>query len=178
MKKIFLFIASAVCAFILLTSCSRYEKGDLQFYVVRRSVISDSMSISEKVKTARAEGRLAFDGGDIDGYNWQTHTVFLKEDSAASVGVVTKESGGSAIFKTDDSYVFVLLLKNKLIYVGGFKNGVKNPDVPLQPCIEDSGRYSFKITYDGKYANTDDPRSDSRMYKFLSKQGLLSSKTE
>ena len=178
MKRIFLVL---ICAFIIipaLGSCSEEQTDDLKFYIISRDILEDAVSDSEKISAVNAYGRLAFDGEDIEGYNWQTHTVFLKEESVASLGNVTEESGGSRIFKTDDTNAFVLMLKNNIIYFGGFHSGVKNPDVPLQPCIEDISRLSFKITFDVKYASFDDPRSAPKLYNFLNKQGLLSTKTE
>ncbi len=179
MKRISrIFLCALTSALLLCVSCSVQKKDSLRFYVVSRSQLSASMSASETAKFVRENGRLAFDGDDIEGYNWQTHTVFLKEEAVPSVGIVTSESGGSAVFKSDDTYAFVLLLDGNMLYYGGFKSGVKNPDVPLQPSVEDSGRYSFQITFDGKYATGNDPRSDNRLYEFLNSQGLLSSKTE
>ena len=177
MKKLTL---SAMLIFLMLTavSCSKTEKSDLKFYVISRDMLSDSMSDSETVAAAVSDGRLAFDGDDIEGYNWQTHTVMLKEESVPSLGIISAESGGSAVFKTDDTYAFVLALNSELIYVGGFSNGIKNPAVPLQPSIEDNGRYSFKITYNAKYATSADPRSNVKLYNFLNGNGMLSSKSE
>lgn len=178
MKKIFSQLFLAVFAAVILASCSAVNKNELEFYVIDRSQINASMSDSQIVSVVRRDGRLAFDGDDIKGYNWQTHTVMLKEESVPSIGITTDESGGSAVFKTDDTYAFALVLGNELIYSGGFSNGVKNPAVPMQPCITDTGRYSFSISFDNKYATFADPRSDSRLYSFLNKYGLLSSKTE
>lgn len=178
MKKIFSLFILALFAAALLSSCSAGNKNELGFYVIDRSQINASMSDSQIVSAVRRDGRLAFESGDIKGYNWQTHTVVLKEESVPSIGITTEESGGSAVFKTDDTYAFALVLGNELIYSGGFRSGVKNPAVPMQPCITDTGRYSFSISFDGKYATFADPRSDSRLYGFLNKHGLLSSKTE
>ncbi len=171
-------MCALTAALLFCVSCSGQKRDSLRFYVVSRSQLSASMSASETAKFVRENGRLVFDGDDIEGYNWQTHTVTLKSSAVPSVGAVTAESGGSAVFKTDDTHAFVLLLGGHMLYTGGFKSGVKNPDVPLQPSIEDSGRYSFKITFDGKYASGNDPRSDAKLYDFLNSQGLLSSKTE
>lgn len=176
MKK---FTALLLTAIMLLTLCSCRALGaeDLKFYVISSEVISESMSDSEIIKAAEKDGRLAFDGNDITGYNWQTHTVMLREEAVTSVANVTEQSGGSAIFKTDDTHAFVLVLGNTLIYVGGFESGSKNPNVPLEPHIEDKTRYSFSISFNSKYATSKDPRSNAKLYSFLEASGMLSSKT-
>lgn len=178
MKRLCLVIAFAMLITAALSSCSKQKPSDLKFYVIKRDELAETTTESEKIKAVDLYGRLAFDGDDIEGYNWQTHTVFLKSDSVLSLGTVTDESGGSRIFKTDDTYAFVLMLKNTIIYSGGFQNGIKNPDIPLQPSIEDSSAQSFKITFDSKYGGNVDPRSAQKLYDFLNKQGLLSTKTE
>lgn len=177
MKK----FAAFILILIILTSfssCASLGAQDLKFYVISGKLLNESMSDSEIIKTAKSEGRLAFDGNDIVGYNWQTHTVMLREEAVTSVGTVTEQSGGSAIFKTDDTHAFVLVLGNTLIYTGGFKSGTKNPNVPLEPHIEDKTRYSFSIEFDSKYATGKDNRSNAKLYSFLESSGMLSSKTE
>ena len=159
---------------LISCSCTSIKSSDLMFYVIVREAIHSDMSDSEIVDTVKSEGRLAFDGDDIEGYNWQNHVVKLHDESVPSLGYVTAESGGSTIFKTDDTYAFVLIIKNTLIYVGGFKQGSKNPNIPLQPSIRDIDNNTFSITFDSKYVEYADNRSDSKLYDFLSKQGLLS----
>lgn len=162
---------------ILLTicGCSQDKKSDLAFYVIKRNNITASLSDREVVKVAKKSGRLAFDGEDIEGYNWQTHTVKLYESAVPSLGSVSAESGGSKIFKADDTYAFVLIIKNELIYLGGFKAGSKNPDIPLQPSIRDGEEYTFSIVFDAKYSTGPDNRSNNKLYDFLNKFGMLSS---
>lgn len=163
---------------LVLCGCKvNYAPDQLKIYVLPRDSLSDSMTDSEKVAVAENEGRLAFDGNDIEGYNWQTHTVTLYDTSVSSLGVVTSESGGSSIFKTDDTYAFVLVIKNKLIYVGGFIQGSKNASTPLQPQISDVDGNSFSLTFDSKYAGYADNRSNKTLYSFLNSCGKLSSKT-
>lgn len=176
MSKRFLTLISL--ALLILCSCkSTFSPDQLKIYVLPRDALSDSMTDSEKVDVAENEGRLAFDGNDIEGYNWQTHTVTLYDTSVSSLGVVTAESGGSSIFKTDDTYAFVLVIDNKLIYVGGFTQGSKNASTPLQPQITDADGTSFKLTFDSKYAEYADNRNNKTLYNFLNSCGKLSSKT-
>ncbi len=161
---------------IFTCACSKQSKSDLKLYVIPRNDLSDSMSDKEKVKAITSLGRLAFDGNDIEGYNWASHTITLYESSVTSYGNITKESGGSSIFKTDDSYAFALIIKDKLIYIGGFEHGSKNPDIPLQPSIRDNDKYSFKIVFDAKYSKNSDNRSNNTLYNFLNSNGMLISK--
>ena len=165
---------SLILISFIVCSCANSQKSDLAFYVISRDSIHDDMSDSEIVSTTKSQGRLVFNGEDIEGYNWQNHIVKLHDESVPSLGYVTNESGGSAVFKTDDTYAFVLLIKNELIYVGGFKQGVKNPEIPLQPSIRDFDNNTFSITFDGKYTEYTDNRSDNRLYNFLNKHGILS----
>lgn len=162
---------------VLLTGCSKADVTDLKVYVIERSKLTASLTASEAVAAAKTSGRFVFDGNDIDGYNWETHTVTLKKESVPSLGTLTSENGGSAIFKVDDTYAFVLTINDKLIYSGGFIQGSKNPSVPLQPYISDIDRYSFAIRFDSKYATAADNRSSATLYSFLNKFGLLSSNT-
>lgn len=173
-----LFISFLIVLFILaLSGCSNQKVSDLKFYIVERSQLTASLSKGEILSLAKKSGRVAFDGDDIDGYNWQTHTVKFKKDSVTSLGSLTEEKGGSAIFKVDDSYAFVLIINDQLVYYGGFEQGSKNPSVPLQPYIQDVDRYSFKILFDEKYSDIPDNRANQDLYSFLNKFGLLSSKS-
>ena len=174
-KHLFPIIAIVI---IVLCGCNKTDKSDFKIYVVSRDVLTRDLSDSQIVSTAKQNGRLAFDGNDIEGYNWETHTIIFKSNSVTSLGAITKESGGSAIFKVDDTFAFVFTLNDKLIYHGGFVQGSKNPDIPLQPYIADKSVTSVKILFDSKYATNDDNRSNNRLYSFLNNCGLLSSKTE
>ncbi len=158
---------------ILLSGCTKSSVSDLKIYILNRSELSDTLTEREIVNLSKTKGRLAFDGNDIKGYNWETQTVTLKDSSVTSLGVVTVEDGGSAIFKVDDTFAFALIIKNSLIYVGGFKNGTQNPDVPLQPYIIDNNKNSFKIVYDTKYSLESDNRLNQKLYSFLNKHNLL-----
>ena len=162
---------------ITLAGCSKNKKSDLEFYIIERTHLSASYSDEEIVAITKEKGRLAYTGEDIEGYNWQTHTVILKENSISSLGAYNDENGGSAIFKTDDTYAFVLILDNSLIYYGGFEYGSKNPALPLQPYIQDSNDRTFKILFDEKYSEgKKDNRSNKSLYSFLQDNALLSSK--
>lgn len=174
MKKITVLLLLTVV--ILLTGCSKKDKSDLKFYVIERNFLTQDLSDNQIVSTTKNNGRLAFDGNDIEGYNWETHTVTLKNNSVTSHGAVTDETGGSAIFKVNDTYAFVIIIRNKLVYYGGFIQGSKNPSTPLQPFIEDKRLTSFKIDYNSKYAVNGDHRASNQLYSFLNKNGLLSSK--
>lgn len=176
MKKTALLII--IVLLLSLTSCAKLTAEDMRFYVVDADALSTSMSDSEVIKTAKNQGRLVFDGNDIIGYNWKTHTIMLREEAVTSVGTVTEQSGGSALFKVDDTHAFVFVLGNTLIYTGGFEQGSKNPNVPMQPYIKDKTRYSFEIGFDSKYADGKDNRSNAKLYNFLESSGMLSSKTE
>ncbi len=167
-----------VILLITLGGCTKTDKTDFKMYVVSRQFLTQDLSDVQIIAAAQKNGRLAFDGNDIDGYNWETHTLTFKNNSVTSLGAVTKESGGSAIFKTDDTFAFVFTLNNKLIYYGGFLQGSKNPDIPLQPYIEDKNTTSVKILFNAKYATREDCRSNSQLYSFFNDCGLLSSKTE
>lgn len=167
-----------VLLIISLSGCGKSEKSDFKIYVVSRDFLTQDLSDAEIISTAKKNGRLAFDGNDIEGYNWETHTLTFKDNSVKSLGAVTKESGGSAIFKVDDTYAFVFSLNDKLIYNGGFAQGSKNPDIPLQPYISDKDTTSVKILFNSKYASGDDCRLSNKLYSFLNDCGLLSAKTE
>lgn len=177
MKKPLILTFIFTLTLILVCGCSSSEPDDLAFYVVKREYINESMSDSEIVSAVKSNGRQMFDGTDIRGYNWQKHIVMLDPNAIGSLGSVSAQSGGSAIFKTDDTYAFALLLGNKLIYAGGFENGYANPDVPLQPYIKDKSRTSFTIEFNEKYANSPDKRTNEKLYNFLKDCGMLSSKT-
>ncbi len=175
MKKPLLFIVFLLI--ISLTGCKNESKSDFKIYVVSRDLITQDLSENEIINVAKKSGRLAFDGDDIQGYNWETHTLTLKDNSVTSHGAVTAESGGSTIFKVDDTYAFIFSLNDKLIYYGGFMQGSKNPDIPLQPYMADKDTTSVKIEFDNKYADHKDNRSNTQLYSFFNKFGLLSSKT-
>ena len=172
MKRILLIILSLI---LLLNfgACKKDDASLLKFYVVDRNEINQGMSNKEIVSTVKKEGRLVFDGTDLDGYNWEKHKVTLNENSVGSIGATNSENGGSAIFKVDDSYAFALILDNSLIYFGGFEVGAKTPDIPLQPYIKDESKYVFSIKYDSKYSIEKDNRSNKKLYNFLENQGLL-----
>lgn len=176
-KRTFVATLILILTLVLVCGCSSSKPEDLKFYVVKRQHISDSMSESEIVSAVKANGRQMFDGTDIQGYNWQKHIVMLDPNAIGSLGSVSAQSGGSAIFKTDDTYAFALMLGNKLIYAGGFENGYANPDVPLQPYIKDKSRTSFTIEFNEKYASGSDKRTNETLYNFLKDCGMLSSKT-
>ena len=152
-------------------------KSSLEIYVIEQSKLDSALNDNETVKLVKKSGRLVFDGNDINGYNWETHTVTMKKEAVPSHSKVTTESGGSAIFKVNDSYAYMLILNNSLIYSGGFMYGSKNPSIPLQPSISDIDEYSFKITFDSKYSTGADPRDNKSLYKYLNEFGLLSSGT-
>ncbi len=173
MKKI-VFLLIGILTFSLC-GCSKMSESSLEIYVIEQTKLNSSLSDGETVKLVKQSGRLAFTGDDINGYNWETHTISIKKEAVPSHSTVTAESGGSAIFKVDDSYAYVIVLNKSLIYIGGFLHGSKNPSIPLQPCITDVDEYSFKITFDSKYATGADPRDNKSFYKFLSKFGKLSS---
>ena len=174
MKKVVAIIL--ILIILLTTGCNKTDVSDLEFYVISREHLTQDLSDNQIVSSAQKNGRLAFNGSDIEGYNWETHTVTLKDNSVTSHGAVTAESGGSAIFKVDDTFAFVILINNKLVYCGGFIQGSKNPSIPLQPYIEDVESTVFKIGFDSKYSSDKDSRSNNQLYSFLNKTGLLSSK--
>lgn len=176
MIKKFCYTLIAILLLSLICGCTSNTPDSLKFYVLSREYINEGMSDNKIVSTAKEHGRFVFDGSDISGYNWQSHTITLNEDSVPTIGTVTAEKGGSALFKVDDSYAFVLVLKNELVYVGGFNNGTKSPDIPLQPYIKDETRYSFSIQFDSKYSSTSDNRANTKLYNFLEYQGLLTTK--
>ena len=164
---------------LILNSCSTgADKADIRFYVLKNDLINDQMTERQIVNAAKMSGRLAFDGNDIEGYYWADHCITLKRDAVKSRAEVTAESGGSALFKTTDEDYFVLTVKDEIIYWGGFEHGIANPQVPVQPSICDVDSYSFKITYNSKYATGNDPRSSKKMYACLDRLGILSSKSE
>lgn len=171
------FLVVLILITLLISSCKSSQASDLKFYVISREILQNTITDADIVKKAKNEGRLAFDGEDIMGYHWKTHTVMLNSNAITSIGKVTAESGGSALFKVDDSYAFVLVLNNKLVYTGGFTNGIKNPDVPLQPSIKDKTNTSFSIQFDSKYTNENDKRQNKALYNYLESLGLLSAKT-
>lgn len=173
MKKIIFLIISILI--FLLCGCSKLSESSLEIYVIEQTKLNSSLNDRETVKLIKQNGRLAFNGEDINGYNWETHTISLKNEAVPSHSTITSESGGSAIFKVDDSYAYAIVLNDALVYVGGFMHGSKNPSIPLQPSINDIDEYSFKITFDSKYATGADPRDNKSFYKFLSKFGKLSS---
>ncbi len=175
MKKINILLIIIVIL-LLFSGCIKPDASNLKFYVISREFLTQDLSDNQVVAAVNKNGRLVFDGDDIKGYNWETHTVFLKENSVTSHGAVTNDTGGSAIFKVDDTFAFVITINNKLIYYGGFIQGTKNPAVPLQPYINDISSTEFKIEFDSKYASKTDSRNNNKFYSFLNKLGLLSAK--
>lgn len=158
---------------MLLTGCSKADVNDLKIYVLPAQKLSAALTDDEIVKAAKTSGRLVFEGSDIKGYNWENHTMLFKTESVPSHSAVTKENGGSRIFKVDDNYLFVIAIKNSLVYYGGFEHGSKNPNVPVQPSISDVNDYTIKITFDPKYSTTTDNRSSEMLYNFFNTHGLF-----
>lgn len=165
-----------VCTLLItlsLCSCKGSDINDLKIYVIPSTDISQALTDGEIVNAVKNSGRLVFEGSDIDGYNWENHTLTFNSDSIISHGKVTKESGGSRIFKVDDSYLFVIVIKNELVYYGGFEHGSKNPSIPVEPCISDVDDYTVKLTYNAKYATQNDKRSSELLYNFFDKYNLF-----
>lgn len=161
-----LFIALFLC-----TGC--HKQATLELYVISADSVSEQTSNSDIASLALKEGRKVLSGEDFAGVDWEHQYFELKPDAVPSVGVVTAESGGSALLKTTDKDLFVWLLNGKAIYVGGFQMGNSNASTPRTPFIADKNRYVFEIRTDDKYGA--DKRFDKKLYAWFSDAGLLKS---
>ena len=178
MKKRGFYLIACLLMCLIMCACSARGKENLKIYIVDRTLIDDNMTSSEIVSLAYDRGRLAFDGNDIEGYQWSGHVVRLKDEAVPSLGSNSKEDGGSTIFKSKDTDIFILVINKTFIYYGGFEMGTTNPQTPLQPNIKDAGRYTFSINFDSKYAEFSDPRNSEYLYRFLSENEILVTKAQ
>ncbi len=167
MKKI---IAIWMIALLLLgcTACRR-QRDDLKFYVVRGSEVAAGGGESGLLSQARRNGRIAFTGADIKGWDWAHHQVELK-----GVAVRGGETdGGSRLFQATAEDLFLLVLGNRVIYSGGFAKGSATV-ADLQPLyIEDGEGDTFYLRLNGKFQEGADPRADETLYKYLTAQQML-----
>ena len=168
MKKTFFIM---LCALLLCSGCARSQT--LSLYILSRDNITDSMSDSEIAAAARQNGRVALTGDDFAGVMWEEQRFQVKAQAVPSVGTTTAESGGSALLKTDGEGGFVWMVNDRVVYVGGFVQGVGTAGSQRVPFIKDSGRTSFTIQTDDRYG--EDIRFNKTLYRFFQNAGLLKS---
>ena len=164
-KTVFCFLFAA---FLLVASgCSHQDA--LYLYVLPRSAVSADMSDADIAAHALKSGRLALEGSDLTGVQWDTQRYEIREDTP--VGSGSAETGGSALLKTTDADLFVWVLNGRAVYAGGFAPGSSSAATPRVPFIRDENRRIFRIETDDRYGK--DRRFDRRLYGFFERQGLL-----
>ena len=167
MKRIFALAAVLVLLFTM-TGCKK-TKEDLKFYVIPGEEISSDMGNDVLLQVAKTKGRVAFTGGDIAGWLWEDHRVQLQ--NVYVLGGVT--DGGSKFFQAEAEDCFVLAIGNRVIYAGGFAPAEGAVRATRNPYIQDGTEDTFYLLCDRKYAEGEDPRTDSYLYNYLADQQLL-----
>ncbi len=165
MKKTVCLLLAALA--LLLCGCSKNDT--LYLYVLPQREVSADMSDAEIASLARRIGRLALEGEDLVGVQWDTQRFEIAGDLPA--GAASSESGGSALLKTTDGDLFVWILGGRPVYVGGFARGGSNAATPRVPYIVDDGRRIFRVETDDRYGR--DLRFDTKLYRYFEKRGLL-----
>lgn len=161
----------AICVLLLCSLCGCGEQT-LGLYVLPADSISDVMTAGEIADVVQEKGRLALDGSDFAGVDWENQCYAVKAEASASVSVITAQSGGSSILKTTDSDVFVWMLSGKVLYVGGFEKGSASVSAQKDPYIKDKERYIFSIE---TVSSEGDKRFNDKLYNYFYKQGLIKS---
>ena len=151
-----------------LCSCQTAQK-DLKFYVVRGEDADAGMVDSTLLQIARKKGRIAFTGEDIRSWYWADHQVLLRDLSIKG----SAADGGSALFRAEANDLFLLVLGNDVLMVGGFAPAGDSPDLPREIYIEDGAADNFAIGCRKEYSAEADPRNVEKLYHFLAEQDLL-----
>lgn len=155
------FIAFLLAALLLLSLAGcKAERGDLVFYVLKEADVPAAESAL--LPAARKKGRAAFTGEELEGWLWSTHTVRLK-----NVNVKNTAADGSALFQTESTDVFVLVLGNEVLYRGGFSESGAGV------YIRDAGERDFELCFSDPFGEGEDPRGNTALYDFLVNQQLL-----
>ncbi len=170
MKRAVVLVMVGIC---LLSLCACGGKGALGLYILSAEQVKDSMSAREIGALAAQEGRLALNGQDFVGVDWENQYFAVDAKAVPSVSTVTAEHGGCSLLKTTDEDVFVWVLNGKALYVGGFEMGSSNPATPRSPYIQDKERYTFAIAADDRYG--EDLRFNKALYNWFYKAGLIKS---
>lgn len=172
MKKIWCF-AMVFALFLTLTGCKK-TKEDLKFYVVNADAVSAGVADDVVLNIARQKGRVAFTGEDIAGWLWEEHRVQL--ENVTVLGGST--DGGSRLFQAEAGDCFVLAIGDRVIYTGSFAPASGSVRAVRNPYIQDGEEDTFYLLCDQKYAEGEDPRTDSYLYDYLADQQLLVSEIQ
>ena len=168
MGKRILALLLAVLLLLGLCACS-VKREDLKFYVVRGADVTDSMVDTTLLRVAKEKGRLVFTGEDIRGWYWADHQVLLR-DLAVKGG---QTDGGSALFQAEAEDVFLCVLGNEVVYVGGFSAAGDNVSLPREIYIEDGASDNFAIRCRHTHDAEEDPRNVQKLYDYLARYDLL-----
>lgn len=168
MKKRIVALLLACLLLLGLCACQPARK-DLKFYVVRGADVTDSMVNSTLLRVAKEKGRLAFTGEDIRGWYWKDHQVLLR-DLAVKGGAT---DGGSALFQAKAEDLFLCVMGNEVLYVGGFSAAGDGVALLRDIYITDGEADNFAIACRTEYAAEKDPRNVEKLYNYLAQYDLL-----
>jgi len=164
-----LLIALVVAA---LAPAATSAQGQLNFYLVdtRPSNVPISWMADLNELTLRSTPFLSL--GDIELYDWSTHTVFLKPQSevrlVAEFGCGTPRPlvGGLFVVTADSGRVY-------MGYLSSLLSSFAATDVPVVgiPCLGDCRMPLLRIN---RAQNGPDTRQDRRIYEILDEAGVLS----
>ena len=155
--------------FIISGSGCSARKDDLKFYVLSGSEVSEKMSDDALFALAKKKGRIAFSGEDLAGWLWTEQKVQLLPPNV----IGESGRGGSVLFQTTGEDYFLITLRGKVVYSGGFVRAQSDSRPPRNPYIRDTGEGSvFEICFDARFGG-EDPRNQARLYRFLADQQLL-----
>ncbi len=172
MKKI-LALLLALSMVLSLAGCKQ-TKEDLKFYVVDGDLVSVGMADGVLLNVARKQGRVAFTGEDLAGWQWETHRVQLK--NIAVLG--GDQDGGSRLFQAEADDCFILTLGNQLVYAGSFAPASGSVRAVRNPYIQDGEEDTFYLLCDQKFEEGKDPRIQEALYTYLAEQQLLVSEIQ
>ena len=170
MKKYFNLFIFILIICLCFCGCSNYKKDNFKCYIFPSEKIISKMTDDDIVRLAQNEGRVAFNGSDIECYCWSDHILRLNEDSVFGNG--NKLASGCDVLKASDSDAFAFILNGKLLYYGGFRNEIGTASSFLSIYIQDADNNTVNIKYDEKYSPSDN-RQNKTFYKFLEKNSLL-----
>ncbi len=171
MKKRWIFLLMALLCCILTAGCEKNE--ELALYILPQAKIRENMPSASLAKLAKEQGRKALTGKDFEGVDWEAQRFAVLPQASASVSATNEQTGGCSLLKTTGEDVFVWVLGERALYMGGFQKGKSSVGEQRKPYILDRERYIFSIEGDG---GENDLRFNKKLYDYFSKAGLM--KTE
>ena len=171
MKKRWIFFLVALLCCILTVGCE--TSGELELFVLPQEKVRENMSPSALSKLAKEQGRKALTGKDFSGVDWERQRFAVLPEASTSVSATNEQAGGCSLLKTTGEDVFVWVLGDKALYMGGFQKGKSSVGEQRVPYILDRERYIFSIEGD---SGENDLRFNKKLYDYFSKAGLM--KTE